>query len=175
MYSWAIWRVSYLDNWVSGPSPGRTFRSLSNPWFRRSIRRLSLALAASLRFFITDSGISDEESHFLVLFELTMGIFGSSSSKLSSLRAFLLFSRCLLLKSTGKWSLWRYGGEGGREMVTFGTVVDTFLCRHVFPITGGRRVKALLKSFWMLVVFKPKLYHFNYKPDISCISIEFPW
>ena len=56
MYSCAICSVSNLLSGVSGPSPGSTVRSLSKPWFSKSILRLSRALAASLLFLITDSG-----------------------------------------------------------------------------------------------------------------------
>ena len=55
MYSCAICRVSYLDNWLSAPKPGKTPLKRSKPWFNKSILRRSRAFAASLRFFITES------------------------------------------------------------------------------------------------------------------------
>ena len=97
IYSCAICRVSYLDSWVSGPSPGKTFLSLSKPWFKRSILLLSRALAASLLFFMTLSGRSERSAVFLVLL-------GLPSVLLSRLSDFLFLRAGPVVRSTGWWS-----------------------------------------------------------------------
>jgi len=168
MYSWAIWRVSYLDNWVSGPSPGRTFRSLSNPWFKRSIRRLSLALAASLRFFITDSGKS-VGSLFLILppwwetdcLYFNFNLVLSSGSHFSCL-IFPIYPEFLLLKSTG---LLVSKSTFEEEDVAIANVASGFLTMW---LVDGNVLKALLKvvgamlilswwTFWLDLI----LLHFS--------------
>lgn len=49
MYVCAIWRVSYLDSWLSSLLAGITARRRSNATFKPSILLLSRALAASRR------------------------------------------------------------------------------------------------------------------------------
>lgn len=66
IYVWAICSVSYFESFLSSLSCGRTALSLSKALLRLSIRRLSLAFAASLLFFRMPSLTSLPERVFRV-------------------------------------------------------------------------------------------------------------
>ena len=148
MYSWAICRVSYLESWVSGPRPGRTPRSRSNPWFSRSIRRRSRALAASRLFFITDSGSSSwhmalarcgftfipvlAELGLLFIFSLALSSTGLMCLALPG----LAWPR--LLRSTGLSSMSMLEAVAG----AMARVASGFLTP--VPVPGSSTLKALL-------------------------------